>query len=199
MGWRYYIWTNGALMMVLFVLRVFVFHLYESPKYLMGRGRDAEAVEIVHKIAAYNGTTTSLTLDMLKEAETLAHESPLAPVADSDSEKEGKAAKAPMDTSARAAIVRKLRMLNADHVKALFATKKLAYSTSLLIITWGERAVVAFAALRLTYGPLIAFIGLAFPLSVFLSLYVFRGVDSLAIQLQRFRDRFPAIEGRRFR
>jgi hypothetical protein len=50
------------------VLRFFFFHLYESPKYVMGRGRDAEAVEVVHKVAAYNGITSSLTLDMHRRA-----------------------------------------------------------------------------------------------------------------------------------
>jgi hypothetical protein len=41
----------------------FIFHLYElyeSPKFLMGRGRDADAVEVVHKVAAYNDITSNL-------------------------------------------------------------------------------------------------------------------------------------------
>ena len=146
MGWRYYVWTMGALMLVLFILRVFVFHLYESPKYLMGRGRDAEAVEVVHAIAKYNGKKSSLTLAMLQEVEAQMQgdvESPLGPVSSAAGEKEKEVQKheqhaALMDTSARAAIIRKLRMVNTDHVKALFATKKLAYSTSLLIVLWGK-------------------------------------------------------------
>lgn len=120
-------------MLVLFVLRFFVFHLYESPKYLMGRGRDAEAVEIVHKVAAYNGRTSSLTIDMLRGVEeSLAREK---------SSEEDKV----MDTSAKAAVVRKLRSFDGNHVRSLFATRKLAWSTSLLIALW-------------------ALIGLAFPL-----------------------------------
>ncbi|THG96351.1 hypothetical protein EW026_g5462 [Hermanssonia centrifuga] len=50
-----------------------------------------------------------------------------------------------MDTSAKAAALRRLRKFSKGHVKSLFATRKLAYSTSLLIIVW-------------------ALIGLAFPL-----------------------------------
>ncbi|KAH9924317.1 MFS general substrate transporter [Epithele typhae] len=122
MGWRYFMFTMGGLMLLLFCLRFFVFHLYESPKYLMGRGRDAEAVQIVHKVAAYNGVHSSLTLEMLQEAR-----------------------EALMDTSARGAVARKLRAFSGEHVRSLFATKKMAYSTTLLIILW-------------------AFIGLAFPL-----------------------------------
>ncbi|KAG8880324.1 hypothetical protein FRB97_000937 [Tulasnella sp. 331] len=62
MGWRYYVIIMGVLMIILWAIRFFVFTLYESPKYLMGRGRDAEAVEVVHKVAALNGTTSNLTL-----------------------------------------------------------------------------------------------------------------------------------------
>ena len=44
MGWRYYLWTIGALVLALFVTRALVFRLHESPKFLVGRGRDARAV-----------------------------------------------------------------------------------------------------------------------------------------------------------
>ncbi|KAI1794987.1 membrane transporter [Ganoderma leucocontextum] len=140
MGWRYLLWSLGGLMIVLFIFRFFVFHLYESPKYLMGRGRDEEAVQVVHAIAKYNSKKSSLTVEMLKGCERFAVGGP-------DAEKDGQEnlKKKPMDTSMRAAFIRKLRMINSDHVKALFATKKFAYSTSLLIVLW-------------------AFIGLAFPL-----------------------------------
>lgn len=130
MGWRYTLWTMGALMMVLFVLRFFVFHLYESPKYLMGRGRDEEAVAVIHTIAKYNGKTSSLTLNMLKEVETVAF-------ADASAEKAKAKAKLGLDTSARGAIRRKLALVDTSHVKALFVTKRMAYSTSLLLILWG--------------------------------------------------------------
>lgn len=109
-------------MMLLWILRFFVFNLYESPKYLMGRGRDEAAVGIVHKVAAYNGKTSTLTVEQLKGAGKLASE----------------VEEAEMDVSAIAAIKRKLAIFDASHVKPLFATRKLAYSTSLLIILWGK-------------------------------------------------------------
>ncbi|KAI0065066.1 MFS general substrate transporter [Artomyces pyxidatus] len=136
-GWRYFLYAMGGLMMLLFVLRFFVFHLYESPKYLMGRGRDAEAVEIVHKVAKYNGKTSSLTLQMLTDAE----EHYAGSVAKVDVE--GTAPK--LDTSALGAVKRTLREFGWEHVTPLFRTRKLAWSTSLLIALW-------------------ALIGLAFPL-----------------------------------
>ncbi|KAI8978703.1 sugar transporter [Trametes punicea] len=129
-GWRYFLYAMGGLMMLLFIIRFFVFEMYESPKYLMGRGRDAEAVAVVHRVAKYNGRESSLTLEMLQEVERQVG---------------GKAGERAMDTSAKAAVKRKLRTFAGSHVKGLFATKKLAYSTTLLIIVW-------------------ALIGLAFPL-----------------------------------
>ncbi|THH18192.1 hypothetical protein EW146_g2739 [Bondarzewia mesenterica] len=133
-GWRYFLFTMGGLMLFLFVIRFFLFHLYESPKYLMGRGCDAEAVEIIHKVARYNGTTSSLTLEMLAEAEGAQEKM---------GDEEG--GKFTMGTSAFAAAKRTFSRLGWDHVTALFKTRKLAWSTSLLITIW-------------------ALIGLAFPL-----------------------------------
>jgi len=118
-------------MLVLFVLRFFVFHLHESPKFLMGRGRDAEAVEVVHKVAAYNGATSSLTLDVLRRA---ARNRPASPSLNNHSEKPQISA---MDTSRLGALHRMLREFDWDHVTPLFKTRKLAWSTSLLIILWG--------------------------------------------------------------
>jgi len=105
-------------MMFLWGLRFFVFKLHESPKYLMGRGRDQQAVEVVHFVAHQNSKTSNLSVDELRAVDTRfgTH----------------------IDTSAAAAAKRKLAAFNLNHVKALFATRKLAYSTTLLIIIWGK-------------------------------------------------------------
>ncbi|KAI0632310.1 MFS general substrate transporter [Trametes polyzona] len=137
-GWRYFLYAMGGLMLLLFVLRFFVFHMYESPKYLMGRGRDAEAVEVVHRVAAYNGRTSPLTVEMLQDVERRIGKGGFAGAG-------AGANGAAFDTSARAALIRKLKTFAGSHVKGLFATKRLAYSTTLLIVVW-------------------ALIGLAFPL-----------------------------------
>ena len=147
----------GALMFILFVLRFFVFHLYESPKFLMGRGRDAEAVEVVHKVAQYNGTTSSLTLDILHEAER----SRPAPLSD-DAEKSPVAS---METSKLGALRRTMRGFGWDHVTPLFKTRKLAWSTSLLITLWGAcSSQLSYSWCILTLAVFSALIGLAFPL-----------------------------------
>lgn len=93
----------------------------------MGRGRDAEAVNVVHKVAAYNGKSIQFTVEMLEDAGRRA-----AVVTGVPEES------AQMDTSAKAAALRKLKKFDAGHVRSLFATRKLAWSTSLLITVWGK-------------------------------------------------------------
>lgn len=114
----------GAIAMLMFILRFFFFTLYESPKFLMGRGKDAEAVKVVHEVARRNGKTSTLSLADLEAID----------------QQGGR-----LRTDASAAMKRKLEKLNFTHVRALFATPKLAYSTSLIMLIW-------------------AFIGLGFPL-----------------------------------
>lgn len=121
-------------MLLLWILRFFVFHLYESPKYLMGRGKDEEAIVVLRKVAEYNGKECSLTVDDLREAGRQAG----SEKGDTDILDPEKAEEPGFDTSAYGAVVRKLSKFDLGHVKPLFATRKLAYSTSLLIILWGE-------------------------------------------------------------
>ena len=51
----------------MFIARFFLFHLFESPKFLLSRGRQAEAVATVHGIAYKNKRTTWLTEEILNE------------------------------------------------------------------------------------------------------------------------------------
>ncbi|OJD35422.1 sugar transporter [Diplodia corticola] len=66
-GWRYLIITLGAITFAMFVARFFFFHLFESPKFLLSRGRQAEAVAVVHGIAHKNKAKTWLTEEILNE------------------------------------------------------------------------------------------------------------------------------------
>ena len=120
MGWRYLLFTLGGFTLVLWALRFFIFTLEESPRFLVGRGRDAEAVAVVQRLAAYNGTTCSLTVEQLQSA----GETALPKGAESS---EGH----------KVAVLSRTSHYTTDHIKALFETKKLAWSTSLLISIWG--------------------------------------------------------------
>ena len=54
MGWRYEMLVLGFMTLTIFFLRYVVFTFHESPKFLLSRGREAEAIEILHKIAKFN-------------------------------------------------------------------------------------------------------------------------------------------------
>ncbi|KAI8955697.1 major facilitator superfamily domain-containing protein [Xylaria longipes] len=123
-GWRYFMVAVGGLTLVMFVIRFFAFQIFESPKYLMGKGKDEEAVRIVHEVARRNNAESWLTIDHLKACEPEGYE---------------------QHTTASDAVKRKLESVNLSHIRALFATKKLGYSTGALMLVW-------------------ALIGLAFPL-----------------------------------
>lgn len=59
MGWRYFVIVMGAISMVEFFVRFGFFTVFESPKYHMGKGNDAEAVRIVHEVARRNGKVSN--------------------------------------------------------------------------------------------------------------------------------------------
>lgn len=69
MGWRYLLFTLGGITTLVFVLRTIVFDFQESPKFLIYRGNDAEAIDVLHKIAQYNKTTCTLMLEDLEALE----------------------------------------------------------------------------------------------------------------------------------
>ncbi|KAE9383746.1 MFS general substrate transporter [Gymnopus androsaceus JB14] len=116
------IFTLGAITLLLWGIRFFVFKLFESPRFLVGIGKDAEAVEVIRKIAEFNGKSTNLTVEQLINAGGMDPE---------------KARQANTVTNERTRVLSKSSYLGWKHVKALFRTKKMAFSTSLLIFLWG--------------------------------------------------------------
>ncbi|PGH02769.1 hypothetical protein AJ79_07534 [Helicocarpus griseus UAMH5409] len=138
MGWRYFLIAMGGVAMVMFGLRFVCFTIFESPKYLMGRGKNEEAVRVVHEVARRNGRESSLTVAALDALGGVTAQR----------------------IGAGGALRRNLEKFDTSHVKSLFATPKLAWSTSLIILIW-------------------AFIGLGFPLYNSFLPYIqsTRGVD----------------------
>ena len=117
MGWRYLLFALGGLTVLLWIIRFFASNLSESPRFLIGVGKDEEAVAVIHKIAAYNSKTTSLTVDELTRAGNIS----------ADTKGPDKKSRGMMSQTSA---------FTTKHVKALFATRKMAYSTSLLILMW---------------------------------------------------------------
>ncbi|EFZ01583.1 MFS transporter [Metarhizium robertsii] len=124
MGWRYFVIAMGGLTLLMFLARFLLFTIHESPKYLIGKGRDEEAVRVIHEVAKRNGKTVTLTIEDLRACEP-----------------EGYVAQ----TDAAAAVKRHLEKVDAKKVKVLFATTRMALSTSIMMAIW-------------------ALIGLAYPL-----------------------------------
>ncbi|KAE9967622.1 hypothetical protein BLS_006267 [Venturia inaequalis] len=67
MGYRYLLYTLGAITLTVFFVRFVVFHFQESPKFLVYRGRDDQAVEVLQNIARTNKRQCGITLDMLEQ------------------------------------------------------------------------------------------------------------------------------------
>lgn len=113
MGWRYLVLTLGAITFAMFLARFLLFTLYESPKFLVSRGRQDEAVTAVQGIAYKNKTTTWLTLDVMNEIGGY-----------------------PEDTQEQALpykeiIRRSLSRFSYDQIVPLFSTKRLGISSML--------------------------------------------------------------------
>jgi hypothetical protein len=116
MGWRWFLITMGGLTVLMFLARIGFFTIYESPKYLMGKGRDEEAVRIVHEVARRNGKTTWLTIDALRACEPEGYQR--------------------RGTTVANVVKRTLEDVRLDRVGALFRTRKLALSTGLIMTVW---------------------------------------------------------------
>ncbi|KAK4896408.1 Filamentous Growth Regulator [Elasticomyces elasticus] len=65
-GWRYVWFANGALVLVMSLLRITVIRLRETPKFLLGEGRDEEVVETLQFIANKYNRQCSLTIEGLQ-------------------------------------------------------------------------------------------------------------------------------------
>ncbi|KAJ3769764.1 MFS general substrate transporter [Lentinula raphanica] len=115
MGWRY---TLGAITFLMWFLRYFIFNLQESPKYLLAKGRDEDAVKVLAHIARVNGKTLSLTTAQLQAVS-------------------GEKMAAGTSMSNWQIIKRSLSSFSLSHVKPLFSTRRLAINTSITIALWG--------------------------------------------------------------
>lgn len=114
MGWRYFLIAMGGLAMLMFIGRFVFFTIFESPKYLMGKARNAHAVEVVHEVARRNGKTSSLTQEELDRID------------------QGQA----QGLSTSNIVRQRLEKLRMNHIRDLFDTPKRAWSTSLIILIW---------------------------------------------------------------
>jgi hypothetical protein len=133
MGWRYFLFTMGSLTLLMWGIRFFLFTLYESPKYLMGKGEDDDAVAVLRNVARVNGKEGSvkLTADDLTR---VAHGSESGLCEESLERNVSVGGGGDL----REVVLKQLGVVDANHVKPLFVMRKMAWSTGLLIVLWGQ-------------------------------------------------------------
>ncbi len=124
MGWRYEVIVLGGITLIIFCLRYFVFHFHESPKFLLSRGKEAEAIEVLRKIAKFNrAPPPTLTLDQFAQI-------------DREAGLEGGGVRSAAETSRHVA----RNFLNSfKHLKGLFGNKLQAFIFCLLAVAYMVR------------------------------------------------------------
>ncbi|KAF3809395.1 putative MFS-type transporter PB1E7.08c [Colletotrichum gloeosporioides] len=123
-GWRRFVLTIGLVTFIMFVVRFFAFRLFESPKFLLSKGRQAEAVAVVHGIAYRNGAKTWLTEEILDAV--------VEGVATDDDDgttasRRGRTAGVLKD---------KMKSFSADRLRPLFKTRTLGLATAIVWFVW---------------------------------------------------------------
>ncbi|AEO62450.1 uncharacterized protein THITE_2106628 [Thermothielavioides terrestris NRRL 8126] len=117
-GWRNFVLTIGIITFAMFLVRFFLFQMFESPKYLLSRGRQAEAVAVVQGIAFKNGRRTWLTEEVL------------------DAVVDDASPRARSRLSTTNIIKNRLASFSAERIRPLFSNPKLGLTTSLIWFCW---------------------------------------------------------------
>ncbi|KAF6822662.1 MFS-type transporter PB1E7.08c 1 [Colletotrichum musicola] len=136
MGWRYLMITLGGIAIAFGLIRILCFKIPESPRFLISKGRDAEAVEAVNYIARYNGRPETLTLDMLQDVDRRLAGLPESTASDSSAPVDADLAPRGSKLSYVEILKESFKDYNADNYKKLFAGRKMARHTSVTFLIW---------------------------------------------------------------
>ncbi|KAI0156803.1 sugar transporter [Xylariaceae sp. FL1272] len=120
-GWRLFIATVGIITFIMFLIRFALFYLFESPKFLLSQGRQAEAVAVVHGVAYRNGKKTWLSEEILDV------------VVDTDDTE-----RTPTHISAASVLKQNLSSFSLGHIQPLFQNRKLGLATALVWFCWAS-------------------------------------------------------------
>ncbi|RDA94669.1 hypothetical protein CP533_2472 [Ophiocordyceps camponoti-saundersi (nom. inval.)] len=136
MGWRYLLFTLGALTLGIFVLRTLFFRCRETPRFLIYRGEDAKAIQTLEYVAKVNKRKCLISLQLLdslqneydlKQARSsqFSPPSPLSPLTPPS----------PVEERRRLLSRTKVQKLGRElsRVKLLFGSLRM---TALTILTW---------------------------------------------------------------
>ncbi|KAH8819956.1 major facilitator superfamily domain-containing protein [Xylogone sp. PMI_703] len=109
MGWRYTMYTSGAMVFAMSIARVTIIRLKETPKYLLCEGKDGRLTEELQALAAKYGRPCSLTKEMLEQCGTV------------------------QSTHGKSRFSVSELLI---HFRGLFATKTIGFSTVLIWLSW---------------------------------------------------------------
>jgi hypothetical protein len=110
-GWRYVWYASGSLVFVMSIARLTVIKLKETPKFLVGEGRDAECVETLQFIANKYNRPCSLTLEKMNACGTI-------------------------DKSATVGKSKWALGGVWGHIQGLYSSRRIGISTSLIWLSW---------------------------------------------------------------
>ncbi|KAM0431272.1 hypothetical protein ACHAPT_005242 [Fusarium lateritium] len=139
MGWRYLMITLGGVAICLGLVRILIFKIPESPKYLLSQGRDAEAVAAVNYIARFNRKPETLTIDLLQEIDNRIQGLSTAPkVTQTIDELAAAPATPAVPTKLSFADIIKenFKDFNLSSFRSLFAGRKMAQHSSVTFLIW---------------------------------------------------------------
>ena len=108
MGWRYLHITCGALVLVMALARVILFRMVQTPRWLLSQNRDAEVIQVLDRMSSKYHRKHDLTLDQLQAQGTV------------------------MGSEQSVWSALRLKM----HFKGLFQTRKLGWSTTVILANW---------------------------------------------------------------
>ena len=161
-GWRYTLFVTGAYTLLCFFLRFVVFQIPESPKFLISKGRDGDAVRAMHRFAKICGKPLPegmLTVASLRAAAGQeVNEDAL--IEEAETKPDGV-----LDRIMKPVREMRINLRNSHpaetftHLRPLFSNFAMGYTTALIWTLW-------------------ALIGLAYPLfNAFIVLYLGNGDD----------------------
>ncbi|RAH54672.1 Clavaminate synthase-like protein [Aspergillus piperis CBS 112811] len=125
MGWRYTLISLGALSLAFTVIRIFIFKLPETPRYLLSKGKDQAAVDSVNYVARQNGKPEPLTIGMFQEIDVR-----LGITNESNMSAQGPGLRT------KEIIKENMKDFRSTHYQALFATRKLGIHTGIIWLIW---------------------------------------------------------------
>jgi hypothetical protein len=122
---RYLVIVLGCITLAIFFLRYFVFTFYESPKFLLSKGKEQEAIDVLHKIAKFNKAPPPvLTIEHFAEIDQAQSQSTAATPT------------GPLTTAQTTKKVARDAVRSLNHLKALFTNRLQAVIFVLLAIAY---------------------------------------------------------------